>query len=58
MDLPVCQDKLHDYLGIQINFTGDQKVKMTMYDYIDELMKETPAELMKGTSTTPAVCSP
>jgi hypothetical protein len=54
MDMQVRHGKLHDYLGIQIDFTEDQKVKMTMYDYIDELIKETPAKLMKGTSATPA----
>jgi hypothetical protein len=54
MDLPVRQGKLHDDLGIQIDFTEDQKVKLTMYDYIDELIKETPAELMMGTSAMPA----
>jgi hypothetical protein len=53
MDLPVRRGKIHDYLGIQIDFIEDQKVKMTMYDYIDELIKETPAELMKGSSVTP-----
>jgi hypothetical protein len=54
MDLPVRRGKIHEYLGIQIDFTEDQKVKMTMYDYIDELIKESPAELLKGTSATPA----
>jgi hypothetical protein len=53
MDLPVRRGKIHDYLGIQVDFTEDQKVKMTMYDYIDELINETPAELMKGSAVTP-----
>jgi hypothetical protein len=45
----VARGKVHDYLGIQIDFAEDQKVKMTMYD-----IKETPAELMEGSSVTPA----
>jgi hypothetical protein len=43
MDLPTHQGKVHDYL-----------VKVTMSHYIDELIHETPADLMKGTSATPA----
>jgi hypothetical protein len=44
LDSPVRRRKNHDYLGIQIDLTEDQKV--TMYDYINELIKETPAELL------------
>jgi hypothetical protein len=55
MDLLVRQGKIHDYLGIQINYSEDQKVKLTMFDYIEELIKDTPSELMKGSSVTPAV---
>jgi Reverse transcriptase (RNA-dependent DNA polymerase) len=54
MDVPVCWGKLHEYLGIQIDFSEDKKVKMTMYDYLDELIREGPANLMKGTSVMPA----
>jgi hypothetical protein len=54
MDLPVRQGKIHDYLGIQVDFCEDHKVKLTIYDYIEEQIKETPAELMKGSSVTPA----
>jgi hypothetical protein len=54
MDLPVQQGKIHDYLGIQINFSEDQKVKLTMYYYIEELIKEMPVELIKGSGVTPA----
>jgi hypothetical protein len=54
MDLPVWRGKIHDYLGIQVNFSEDQKVKLTMYDYIEELINKTPVELMKGSGVTPA----
>jgi hypothetical protein len=43
---------VHEYLGIQIDFSQDKKVKMMMYDYIKEFIQEVPANLVKGTSTT------
>jgi hypothetical protein len=36
------------------DFTQKGKVIMTMNDFIQELLKECPDDLMKGTSTTPA----
>jgi hypothetical protein len=54
MDLPVWQGRIHDYLGIQVNFSEDQKVKLTMYDHIDKLINKMPVELMKGSGVMPA----
>jgi hypothetical protein len=54
MDLLDWCRKIHDYFGIQIDFTEAGKAKMTMYDYTDELINETPKDLIKGTSATPA----
>jgi hypothetical protein len=54
MDLTIRRGKVHDYLGIRFDFTEKGKVIMTMNDFIEELLKECPDDLMKGTSTTPA----
>jgi Reverse transcriptase (RNA-dependent DNA polymerase) len=54
MELTIKRGKIHDYLGIQFDFTKQGKVVMTMNDFIEELLKECPDDLMKGTSTTPA----
>jgi hypothetical protein len=54
MDLTIRRGKIHDYFGIQFDFSTKGKVAMTMHDYITELIKECPDDLMKGPSTTPA----
>jgi Reverse transcriptase (RNA-dependent DNA polymerase) len=54
MELTIRCGKIHDYLGIQSDFTKKGKVIMTMNDFIQELFKECPDDLMKGMSTTPA----
>ena len=52
--LTVRRGKIHDYLGIQFDFSKAGKVVMTMNDYISELIEETPDDLLKGTATSPA----
>ena len=54
MDLTVRRGKIHDYLGIQFDFSQEKKVIMTMHDYVDELLKESPDDLMTKNSATPA----
>jgi Reverse transcriptase (RNA-dependent DNA polymerase) len=54
MELTIRRGKIHDYLGIRFDFTKQGKVTMTMNDFIQELLKECPDDLMKGASTTPA----
>ena len=55
-DAPVTvhRGKVHDYLGMTIDFTTDGKVKFTMDDYIENFLEETPDE-MGGTAATPAL---
>jgi hypothetical protein len=53
-DLTIRRGKVHDYLGIKIDFTTPGKVKMTMNDYISQLLEETPDELLKGPVTSAA----
>ena len=45
--------KIHEYLGMTINFTDTGKVKITMYDYVDEMINELQTEMI-GKSATPA----
>jgi hypothetical protein len=54
MELKITRGKTHDYLGIQIDFSKRGKVIMSMFNYIDELLKECPENLMKGASSTGA----
>jgi hypothetical protein len=54
LDVTVRRGKVHDYLGIQFDFSEEGKVIMTMNDYITELFKEVPDDLLKGTASTPA----
>jgi hypothetical protein len=44
---------IHDYLGITIDYSEKQKVKFTMYDYLEDILNEMPDD-MKGTAPTPA----
>ena len=45
--------KIHEYLGMTIDFSDIGKVKITMYDYIDGMISELPNKMI-GESTTPA----
>jgi hypothetical protein len=53
-DLTICRGKVHDYLGIQFDFSNDGRVVMSMTDYISELLNQAPDDLLKGTGSTPA----
>jgi hypothetical protein len=53
-DLTIRRGKVHDYLGIKIDFTTQGKVIMSMNDYVSQLLDETPDELLKGPVTSPA----
>ena len=39
-ELNVCKGKFHDYLGINIDYSNDEYVKFTMYDFIEDVLKE------------------
>ena len=54
LDVTVRRGKIHDYLGVQFDFSQKGKVVMSMDDYIKELLKECPDDLMKGMSASPA----
>jgi hypothetical protein len=44
---------VHDYLGITIDYNEKDKVKFTMYDYLEDILAEMPV-YMKGPAPTPA----
>jgi hypothetical protein len=54
MELTITQGKIHDYLGIQIDFSKKGKVIMSMFDCIDEWLKECLEDLKKRASSTGA----
>ena len=45
--------KIHEYLGMTINWSDDSMVKFTMYDYLEDVLLEAP-DNMVGTDVTPA----
>jgi hypothetical protein len=51
--LSVVHGKEHDYLGMHIDYTIPGKVKITMIDYIERMLKELPDD-MGGTALSPA----
>lgn len=51
--LSVTRGKVHDYLGMTLDFTVNGKVKVLMLDYIDRMLGEAPNEF-QGTASTPA----
>eukprot|EP00980_Cylindrotheca_fusiformis_P012362 scaffold3036_cov117-Cylindrotheca_fusiformis.AAC.1 len=52
--LTVSRGKIHEYLGMTIDYSEDGKVKFTMSDYIEDLLEEMPEDLSKGVCSTPA----
>jgi Reverse transcriptase (RNA-dependent DNA polymerase) len=51
--LLVHRGKIHDYLGMTIDYSEDGKVKFMMPDYVEGILDEAPSE-MDGTAVTPA----
>ena len=51
--LTICRGKIHDYLGMTVDFTLARKVQIRMEAYITSMLTELPAD-MDGTATTPA----
>ena len=51
--LTIRRGKIHDYLGMTLDFLLDDKVQISMEDYIKNMLAELPAD-MDGMATTPA----
>ena len=52
-ELTVCKGKVHDHLGINIDYSNNRYVKFTMYNFIKDVLKEA-REDMNGTFLWPA----
>ena len=54
-ELSVTRGTVHDYLGLTIDYTNSNYVKFTMYDYLEDILKEADEKGdMNGTAVTPA----
>lgn len=51
--LTITRAKVHEYLGMTIDYSIDGKVQIKMIDYIEETLNELPED-MSGESATPA----
>ena len=52
-ELAVNKGKVHDYLGINIDYSNNNYVKFTMYDFLEDVLEEA-RDNMNGTSKWPA----
>ena len=39
-DMKIKRGKIHEYLGMQLDFAVTGKVKITMFDYIQEMLED------------------
>ena len=51
--LAITRGKVHDYIGMRIDYSQGDKVLITQYDYINEILMSLPDD-MKGTAVQPA----
>ena len=52
--LSASYGRIHDYLGMRIDWSKEGVVVFTMYDYLEDILEEAPAEF-DGEDVTPAV---
>jgi Reverse transcriptase (RNA-dependent DNA polymerase) len=52
-ELSITRGKVHDYLGMTIDYSESGKVQFKMDDYVERLLLECPED-MNGTAVTPA----
>ena len=52
--LAASYGKIHEYLGMTIDWSVDGKVIFTMYDYLEDILAEAPEDF-DGEDVTPAV---
>ncbi|VEU34053.1 unnamed protein product [Pseudo-nitzschia multistriata] len=51
--LTETRGKIHDYVGMTIDYSEEGKVKFSMFDYLEEIIQNLPDSL-RGTAVTPA----
>jgi hypothetical protein len=56
-DLSITRGVNHDYIGVNIDFSGKDHVRITQYDFLEDILDKTSRYYggMNGTSVTPAV---
>ena len=52
--LTVTRGMVHQYLGMTIDYSKDEKVSFDMTEYLQQIIDETPEELLKGSVSSPA----
>ena len=52
-ELAANKEKVHDYLGINIDYSNNNYVKFTMYNFLEDILEEA-QEYMNGRSKWPA----
>ena len=50
--LTVRRKKVHEYLGMTIDYSTEHKVKFTMFDYLEDIIANLPNELRTNRNTT------
>ena len=51
----ITEGKVHEYVGMTLDWSNDSYVKITMYDFLEDILKEVDEKGdMNGTSPTPA----
>jgi len=53
--LTVNKEKIHDYLGMQFDYTAIGKVSISMIDFVDSIIDDAPTDMGRGVYATPAV---
>lgn len=49
--LTIQQGKVHDCIGMTLDFTKPDKAKITMIDYIEMMLKDLPEGMNRGAET-------
>ena len=52
-ELAVTKGKIHDYIGINIDYSNNKYVKFTMYNFLEDVLSEAQPD-MNGQSKWPA----
>jgi hypothetical protein len=52
--MTVCRGKVHDYLGMTLDFSKPRKFIINMEKYLDEMMKDLPDDMNREVTSTAA----
>ena len=54
--LTICREKIHEYLGMTIDFTTPGEVKLNVYDMIQRLNNSLPEDMIGEKNTVSSSC--